>query len=71
MRLVYYMYCRYKADKWWMQSFLAGIERILVGYRTDDGCTFAPHRPTRFVIANVNVQVRMRCILPLSRSPRR
>lgn len=28
---------RHKALKWWLQSFLVGIGRIVVGYRDDDG----------------------------------
>ncbi|CAH0699004.1 unnamed protein product [Spodoptera exigua] len=28
---------RFKAKKWWCQSFLAGIDTILCGYRNDDG----------------------------------
>nr|XP_049697784.1 decapping and exoribonuclease protein [Helicoverpa armigera] len=28
---------RFKSKKWWCQSFLAGIDTILCGYRNDDG----------------------------------
>ncbi|CEF66738.1 Decapping and exoribonuclease protein [Strongyloides ratti] len=28
---------RYKALKWWLQSFLVGINKIVVGYRDNDG----------------------------------
>lgn len=29
--------CRFKLIKWWSQSFLVGIERIICGFRDDDG----------------------------------
>ena len=28
---------RWKAPKWWMQSFLVGIKQIVVGHRNDNG----------------------------------
>lgn len=30
-------FCRYKLLKWWLQSFLAGIPRIICGFRDDHG----------------------------------
>ena len=32
-----YSFRRFKLMKWWLQSFLLGIDRILCGYRDDDG----------------------------------
>ena len=34
--LIFY-YCRFKLIKWWAQSFLVGIPKIVCGYRDDDG----------------------------------
>ncbi|XP_054716954.1 decapping and exoribonuclease protein-like [Uloborus diversus] len=30
-------FCRFKLLKWWLQSFLAGIPKIVCGFRDDDG----------------------------------
>ncbi len=30
-------YCRYKLMKWWAQSFLVGVPKIVCGFRDDDG----------------------------------
>ncbi|XP_076306012.1 decapping and exoribonuclease protein-like isoform X2 [Tachypleus tridentatus] len=30
-------FCRYKLLKWWAQSFLAGIPRVICGFRNDNG----------------------------------
>ncbi len=34
--LPYYV-CRYKLLKWWAQSFLVGVPKIVCGFRDDDG----------------------------------
>ena len=31
------MVCRYKLMKWWAQSFLVGVPKIVCGFRDDDG----------------------------------
>ena len=31
------MFCRFKLIKWWAQSFLLGITKIVGGFRDDDG----------------------------------
>ena len=33
----YSNYVKWKLPKWWMQSFLSGVETIFVGFRTKDG----------------------------------
>uniref|UniRef100_A0A131Y6I6 Decapping nuclease n=1 Tax=Ixodes ricinus TaxID=34613 RepID=A0A131Y6I6_IXORI len=33
----YQSFCRFKLLKWWAQSFLVGIPRVLCGFRDDDG----------------------------------
>lgn len=33
----YSNYVKWKLPKWWMQSFLSGVETICVGFRTKDG----------------------------------
>lgn len=35
-KLTYYFW-REKAMKWWTQSFLMGIQNIIVGFRNEDG----------------------------------
>ena len=29
--------CRYKQMKWWAQSFLVGVPRVICGFRDDEG----------------------------------
>ena len=38
----YYQDCNFKKkqSKWWLQSFLVGIENIVVGTRNDEGVVF-------------------------------
>ena len=31
------LYSRFKLIKWWAQSFLIGIEKVIGGFRDDDG----------------------------------
>ncbi|XP_067143943.1 decapping and exoribonuclease protein-like isoform X2 [Centruroides vittatus] len=43
-------FCRFKLLKWWVQSFLIGIPKIICGFRDDDG--FVGHLET-FVVQDI------------------
>ncbi len=47
---------RFKSMKWWAQSFIVGIPKIVVGYRDDD-VNYLLKPMDWFVIINLNLSL--------------
>ena len=52
------MLCRYKAIKWWAQSFMVGIEKIVCGFRDDDGIV---HRLQNYTVQDLPKYCKVIC----------